>query len=172
MSKKILIPEMVVINKIIQLRGKRVIIDKDIAELYDVPTKRLNEQVKRNLMRFPEDFMFQLTKEEKSEVVAKCDHLNGLKFSNQLPYAFTEYGAVMLASVLNSEKAIIANIQIVRVFIKMREMLLTQKDILLKIEQLEQSNKSNRIDIQTLFKALRSLIEPIKEERKRIGYKI
>ena len=155
MSKKILMPDLAVISKIIQLRGKRVILDRDIAELYGIPTKRLNEQVKRNLQRFPEDFMFQLSQEEKLEVVANCDHLEGLKFSNQLPFAFTEYGAVMLASVLNSERAIIANIQIVRVFIKMREMLLTQKDILLKIEQLEQSNKSNRIDIQTLFKALK-----------------
>jgi hypothetical protein len=112
-KKSLLIPDEIVIHKILLLRGKRVMIDKDIAELYGVTTKRLNEQVKRNKKRFPEDFMFQLSQEEKDEVVAICDHLKTLKFSPNLPFAFTEHGAVMLASVLNSDRAIEVNIQIV-----------------------------------------------------------
>jgi hypothetical protein len=91
---------------IIQIRGQRVMIDADLAKLYGVTTKRLNEQIKRNRERFPLDFMFQLTSSEKSEVVAKCDHLAKLKFSPQLPYAFTEHGVIMAANVLSSEKAV------------------------------------------------------------------
>ena len=87
------------------IRGEKVIIDADLAEFYGVPTKRLNEQVKRNKDRFPEDFMFQLNADEKSEVVAKCDHLAKLKFSKVLPHVFTEHGAIMAASVLNSPQA-------------------------------------------------------------------
>lgn len=88
------------------MRDKKVMIDKDIALLYGVPTKRLNEQVKRNLKRFPDDFMLQLTQEEKDKVVANCDHLTNLKYSPNLPYVFTEHGAVMLAGILNSDRAI------------------------------------------------------------------
>jgi hypothetical protein len=108
-QQKLLIPDEVVINKILVLREKRVMVDKDIAELYGVTTKRLNEQVKRNKKRFPVDFMFQLTQEEKDEVVANCDHLKNLKYSPNLPFVFTEHGAVMLASVLNSDRAIKAS---------------------------------------------------------------
>src|SRR5262245_18646864 len=124
-TKGLLIPDEIVMNKIIIIRGLRVMIDRDLAELYGVPTKRMNEQVKRNKKRFPEDFMFRLTPEEKNEVVANCDHLVTLKFSPNLPFVFTEHGAVMLANVLNSQRAIEVNIQIVRVFTRMREMLLT-----------------------------------------------
>jgi hypothetical protein len=97
-------------NKIFQIRGKRVMLDRDLAELYDVSTKALNQAVKRNLKRFPEDFMFRLTAVEKHEVVTNCDHLKVLKFSPQLPYAFTEQGVAMLSSVLGSERAIMVNI--------------------------------------------------------------
>ena len=100
--KTLIIPDEVVINKIIVLRSRKVMVDKDIAELYGVSTKRLNEQVKRNRKRFPEDFMFQLTHEEKAEVVANCDHLKTLKYSPNLPFVFTEHGAVMLASFFSS----------------------------------------------------------------------
>lgn len=119
------------------IRDRRVMIDKDLAELYCIPTKRLNEQVKRNINRFPEDFMFQLTIVEKVKVVAFCDHLKSLRFSASLPYVFTEHGAVMLASVLNSDRAIAVNIQIVRIFTRIREMILANKDILLKLGQME-----------------------------------
>jgi ORF6N domain len=95
--KAMLIPDEVVMNKIIIIRGIKVTVDRDLAELYGVTTKRLNEQVKRNRKRFPEDFMFQLTQEEKTDVVANCDHLTNLKFSSNLPFVFTEHGAVMPA---------------------------------------------------------------------------
>src|SRR5437762_1860277 len=104
-------------------------IDADLAEVYQVTTKRLNEQVKRNLLRFPDDFMFKLTIAEKGEVVANCDHLRKLKFSSTLPYAFTEHGAVMLASVLNNVVAVEASIQVVRAFIRIRTILAAHKDL-------------------------------------------
>jgi hypothetical protein len=104
------IPDELILNKILVIREQKVMIDRDISELYGVSTKRLNEQVKRNIRRFPEDFMFQLTEKEKAEVVAICDHLRKLKFSPFLPSAFTEHGAVMLASVLNSERSITVNV--------------------------------------------------------------
>jgi len=107
---EMMIPEEVIMSKILIIRGVKVMIDSDIAELYGVTTKRLNEQVKRNIKRFPADFMFQLTEKEKQKVVANCDHLKRVKFSPNNPFAFTEHGAVMLASVLNSDKAIIVNI--------------------------------------------------------------
>jgi len=171
LKRSLLVPDEVVINKIIVLRGKKVMLDKDIAELYGVPTKRLNEQVKRNKKRFPEDFMFQLTQEEKDEVVANCDHLKNLKYSPNLPYVFTEHGAVMLASVLNSDRAIEVNIQIVRIFTQIREMLLTNKDILLKIERLEKKAANQDEDIQLIFEALKKLLNPPQEPRQRIGFK-
>lgn len=146
-------------------------IDKDIAELYGVSTKRLNEQVKRNKKRFPEDFMFQLTQEEKDEVVANCDHLESLKFSPNLPFVFTEHGAVMLASVLNSDRAIEVNIQIVRIFTRIHEMLLTNKDILLKVEQLEKKVSGHNDDIKLIFNALKKLLNPQQQPRQRIGFK-
>jgi len=105
-KESIIIPDEVVMNKIIILREQKVMLDRDLAELYGTSTIRLNEQVKRNKKRFPSDFMFQLTEEEKTEVIANCDNLKNLKYSPHLPYAFTEHGAVMLASVLNSERAI------------------------------------------------------------------
>ena len=108
-------------KRILLIRGCRVLIDTDLAELYDVSTKRLNEQIKRNFTRFPEDFMFQITKKEKEEVVANCDHLIKLKYSTTLPYAFTEHGVVMAANLLHSEKAVDTSIFIVRSFIKMRQ---------------------------------------------------
>jgi phage regulator Rha-like protein len=170
-SKGLIIPDEVVINKILLIRSKKVMVDKDIAELYGVTTKRLNEQVKRNKKRFPIDFMFQLTQEEKEEVVANCDHLKNLKYSPNLPFVFTEHGAVMLASVLNSDRAIEVNIQIVRIFTQLKEMLLTNKDILLKLEQLENKAMANDADIKMIFEALKQLLNPPQEPRRRIGFK-
>jgi hypothetical protein len=118
------------------------------------------------------EFMFQLTAKEKEEVVAKCDHLGALKFSPQLPYVFTEYGAVMLASVLNSDLAIAVNIQIVKVFTRMREMLMTNREILLKLEQVERQTSQNTEDIQSVFAHLRKfLIPPDQANRRRIGFR-
>ena len=170
-SARALIPDEIVMNKIIIIRDKRIMIDRDLAELYGVPTKRMNEQVKRNRKRFPPDFMFQLTSEEKNEVVANCDHLASLKFSPNLPYAFTEHGAVMLASVLTSERAIAVNIQIVRVFTRMREMLLTHKDILLQLEKMEKKLTRHDEDITLIFQYLKQLLNPPQAPRRKIGFR-
>lgn len=161
-----------VMNKILFIRNKKVMIDRDLAELYGVTTKRLNEQVKRNEKKFPKDFMIQLTAKEKDKVVATCDHLQNLKFSKTLPFAFTEHGAVMLASVLNSDRAIEVNIQIVRIFTKMKELLLTHKDILLKLEQAEKKMNKHGDDIELIFKYLKQLLtSPEPEPRIRIGFR-
>src|SRR3989338_1345459 len=116
---RIFIPSTDTIEKKIYLvRDRKVMLDTDLAKLYKVPTFRLNEAVKRNLNRFPDDFMFRLTQIEKSEVIAICDNLKSLKFSAHLPYAFTEQGVAMLSSILNSETAVQVNIQIIRTFTK------------------------------------------------------
>jgi hypothetical protein len=172
----VMIPEEVIMSKILIIRGVRVMIDSDLAELYGVTTKRLNEQVKRNLKRFPEDFMFQLTVQKKQEVVANCDHLRRIKFSPNLPNAFTEHGAVMLASVLNSQRAIIVNIQIVRVFIMMRHALKTQTEILRKLEEIQNNDIEQDKQILLIFKYLQQLEQSRQQQddlasRKRIGFR-
>ena len=171
-KSELIVPDEIVMSKILLIRGKKVMIDRDLAELYGVTTKQMNQQVKRNGKRFPEDFMFQLTTEEKEEVVTKCDHLKTLKYSPVLPYVFTEYGAVMLASVLNSDRAIEVNVQIVRIFTRMREMLMTNQEILLKLEQLERQTLQNTEDIQVVFDQLKQFLIPIEQaERRWIGFR-
>ena len=125
----VLVPRERIEQTILIIRGHRVMLDADLADLYGVTTKRLNEQVKRNRKRFPADFMFQLTSHEKAEVVANCDHLTRLKFSPVKPFAFTEHGAVMIASVLNSERAVEVSVYVVRAFVKLRELLGTHKKL-------------------------------------------
>lgn len=166
------IPDEIIINKIIVLRDKKVMIDRDLAELYGVTTKRLNEQVKRNLKRFPDDFMFQITKEEKEEIILQFEHLNGLKFSPVLPYVFTEHGAVMLASVLNSDKAIEVNIQIVRVFTQIRQMLADNTELRLEIEKIKKKMDNHSKNIEVVFQYLDELLEKKEnpKPRKQIGF--
>ena len=142
-------------------------LDADLADIYGVTTKRLNEQVKRNLDRFPEDFMFQLTKKEKAEVVANCDHLKKLKFSPTPPYAFTEHGTIMLATVLNSPIAVQASIQIVRAFIRLREMIATNKELTKRLDDLE---KKYDTQFKVVFDAIRQLMIPPETKRKKIGF--
>ena len=122
-GKESLIPVCTIQQRILLIRGEKIIVDADLALFYGVPTKRLNEQVKRNKERFPEDFMFQLTATEKAEVVANCDHLSKLKYSPSLPYAFTEHGALMVASVLNSPRAVEMSVFIVRAFVQLRQVI-------------------------------------------------
>ena len=154
-------------QRISLIRGCRIMIDSDLAVLYCVPTKRLNEQVKRNRERFPEDFMFQLTREEKAQVVANCDHLRKLRFSPVLPYAFTEYGALMAANILNSHSAIHASIAVVRAFARLREMLSAHKELALRLDTLE---KRYDAQFKVVFDAIRELMEPTKEPPKKIGF--
>jgi len=168
------IPDEVIINKIILLRGKKVMLDRDLARLYGVTTKQLNQQVKRNFKRFPEDFMFQLTKEEKEEIVIQFKDLNSLKFSPVLPNVFTEHGAVMLASVLNSDKAIQVNIQIVRVFTHIRQMLSDNTELRLEIEKIKSKVDNHNKNIELVFKYLDELLEKKENPTPRpiVGFKI
>jgi len=158
-------------RRIFLIRGQRVIIDADLAFLYGVPTKRLNEQVKRNSPRFPADFVFRLTRVEKGKVVANCDHLSGLRFSPQLPLAFTEYGAIMAANVLNSERAIRASVLVVRAFVKLRELLSNHRKLAGKLEELERRLQNHDEQILALFDAIRELMEePEDPPKPRIGF--
>lgn len=155
-------------RRILLIRGFRVMLDADLAVVYGVSTKRLNEQVKRNRRRFPDDFMLRLTPEEKAEVVAKCDHLRMLRFSPNPPAAFTEHGAVMLACVLNSPIAVDASIKVVRAFIRLREMLAGHKDLARRLDGLERKYDSQ---FSTVFDAIRKLMTPPKEKPRRIGFR-
>lgn len=157
-------------QRILVIRGMRVIVDVDLAELYNVSTKRLNEQVKRNLDRFPIDFMFQLSQKEKMEVVAICDHLQKLKFSHQLPYAFTEHGVVMLSSVLQSERAVYVNIFIVRAFIKIREILSSNKELAYKIEELEREQRTQNHHISVVYSLIDKLFTEPSKPKNSIGF--
>jgi len=154
-------------KKILVLRDTRVMLDADLALLYGVSTKRLNEQVKRNLERFPQDFMFRLTLQEKEEVVAICDHLQKLKFSSTLPLAFSEHGAIMLANVLKSPQAVDGSIQVVRAFIRLRQFCLDNRELLKKIEALESRYNSH---FKVVFEAIRELMQPKSKDRKAIGF--
>jgi arsenate reductase-like glutaredoxin family protein len=167
-------PNEVIIDKIYLIRGQKVMLDRDLAELYQVETRRLNEQVRRNLSRFPQDFMFELTKEELENWMSQIATSNSIKMGlRKPPLCFTEQGVAMLSSVLNSERAIQMNIQIIRIFTKMKEMALTHSDILLKLESLEKQGSKHSQEIQAIFKALKQLVQTpkIEEERVRIGFK-
>ena len=171
-----------VINKIYLIRDKKVMLDRDLAEMYGVETRRLNEQVKRNLKRFPEDFMFQLTEEEMENWMSQFATSNSKKIKmglRKLPYVFTEQGVAMLSSVLKSDTAIEVNIKIIRIFTKMREMLFTNKDILLKLEQLESkilkqdtTISKHDDDMQMIFTALKQLLVQEETPRNPVGFKI
>lgn len=164
-----------IINKIYVIRGKKVMIDKDLAELYDVETRRLNEQVKRNIKRFPNDFMFQLSHEEFDDLKSQIA-TSSWGGRRTIPFAFTEQGVAMLSSVLNSDRAIAVNIQIIRVFTKMREMLETHKEILQKIDQLQRKEIEQDEKIMLIFEYIKQLEKSKQQEvdqnnRKQIGYK-
>lgn len=155
-------------SRILLIRGEKVILDADLAKLYGVSTKRLNEQVKRNGRRFPNDFMFQLTETEKVQVVANCDHLRKLKFSPNLPYAFTEHGTIMAANVLNSERSVQASVQVVRAFLKLRQMLASNAELTRELKELE--SKYDR-QFKVVFDAVRQLMTPPPSKRKPIGFR-
>ena len=157
---------------ILNLRGLPVLIDADLARLYGVPTKRRNEQVRRNRDRFPADFLFELTPQEKSEVVANCDHLQNLKFSKALPHAFTEYGALMAANVLNSPDAVKMSVFIIRAFIKQREALSANATILKRLAEIDHTLLLHDSALRDLYQKLLPLLQPPPEKpRLRIGFK-
>lgn len=160
-----------IISKIYFIRGQKVMLDRDLAQLYQVDTKQLKRQVRRNIDRFPEDFMFELTREEDQNLRSQFGTLEQGQYSKYPPFAFTEQGVSMLSGVLNSPVAIQVHIQIIRIFTKMRELLMTNKDILLKLEQMEKDVKENKEDIAVIFKALKQLLEQPKPKRNMIGFK-
>ncbi len=168
-------------SRIQVIRGLRVMMDVDLASLYGVETKRLNEQVKRNRKRFPVDFLFQLTPQEKAEVVANCDHLQKLKFSKGLPFAFTEHGAIQAANVLASNQAVEMGIYVVRAFVQLREALSTNADVLKRLAELETKtdalefshntfSRNTRLQLRQLLDAVRELATPPDPPKRPIGF--
>ena len=160
---------------IITIRNQKVIIDRDLAEIYGVETRRLNEQVKRNPDRFPEDFMFQLTKEEADVWVRSRSQFAILKRGKTikyLPYAFTEYGAIMAANVLKSPQAVRMSVFVVRAFVKLREMLAAHKDLAHKLAELERKLQNHDESIQSLVIAIRQLMRPPAPKRRPIGFRV
>jgi hypothetical protein len=158
----------VIATKIFEMRGKKVMLDRDLAKLYGVPVKVLNQAVKRNLKRFPDDFMYQLTRQEimnlKSQFVTSS--WGGVR---KLPYVFTEQGVAMLSSILNSERAIHVNIRIMRAFVKLKELLLTHKDLSIRIDKLERQYVTHDEKIKDIFEAIRQLIASPKVKERRIA---
>lgn len=171
MSKTIAIPDEVVMNKIYLIRRYKVMLDRDLAELYGVRAIRLREQVKRNQERFPENFMFQLNEKEVENMVSQNAIPSKQHLGGSLPYAFTEHGVLMLANVLKSEQAITMSIRIIEIFVKLRETLLTHKDILLKLEQMERKVVEHDGDIKLIFKYLKELLNPTTEPTRKIGFR-
>jgi len=169
-AKDALVPAERLDRMILMIRGQKVMLDADLAELYGVPTKRLNEQVKRNADRFPEDFMFRLTAEEKKEVVANCDHLRSLRFSPGAPCAFTEHGALMLASVLNSRRAVEVSVFVTRAFVRLREVLVNHRELARKVIELERRMKGHDEQIRSLVDAIRQLMAAPVTKGRRIGF--
>ena len=158
-----------IVTKIVILRGEKVLMDRDLAELYGVPTKVLNQAVKRNARRFPSDFMFRLTKEERDELVTNCDRFQPLKHSSATPCAFTEQGVAMLSSVLNSDRAIEVNILIVRAFVSLRRMISSHKDLLNKLDEMERKYDEQ---FRIVFEAIGQLMTPLDKPNKRIGFEV
>ncbi len=159
----------IIATKILDIRGKKVMLDKDLAELYGVSTKVLIQAVKRNINRFPGDFMYRLTRQEitnlRSQIVTSS--WGGRRY---LPFVFTQEGVAMLSSVLNSERAIKVNIQIMRAFVKLKELLLTHKELAVKIEALERKYANHDEKIKKIFEAIRQLMIPPEEPKCRIGF--
>jgi phage regulator Rha-like protein len=160
-------------SKIHVLRGQKVILASDLAELYGVPVKHLNQQIKRNARRFPPDFLFQLSRSEhenlRSQIVTSSSGHGGRRY---LPRAFTEHGAVMAANVLNSERAIKMSIFVVRAFVRMRETFAANQQLLAKLSELERRVESHDSEIQDLFDTIRELTSPLPAKNRRIGFEL
>ncbi len=187
-TKKILSPTSTPLvsidSSILQIRGHKVMIDTDLAALYGVPTKALNQAIKRNARRFPQDFMFQLSIAEKQEVVTNCDHLAKLKFSKMLPFAFTEHGAIQAANVLNSAQAVEMSVYVVRAFVRLREAIISNKELAHRLDELENKadlmelkhdtfEHNTRVQLKEIFEAMRGLMatpEPEKPKKRAIGF--
>ena len=172
-TPELMLPDEVVAQKIYLIRGKKVMLDRDLADLYGVETKRLKEQVRRNLERFPEDFMFELTKEElenwRSQFATSNSENMGLRHQ---PFAFSEHGVLMLSSVLNSKRAIAVNIKIMRIYTRLREMLLSNADMLLRMERMDHELQVQGRSIETIYEYLAEMREAEPEPREMIGFRL
>lgn len=176
MSKKelkVFVAEQKILNRIHVVRGEKIMLDRDLAELYGVEARRLREQVKRNAERFPSKFMFQLKEKEVDAMVSQNAIPSKQVLGGALPYAFTEHGVLMLANVLKSKQAMDVSIRVIEIFVKMREYALTHKDILLELVRLEKELKANSKDIENIFMVLKELIEKknTSAPRNKIGFK-
>jgi len=171
MTGNIILPDEAVMSKIYFIREQKVMIDRDLAELYGVKAIRLREQVKRNQIRFPENFMFQLIEQEIEDMVSQNAIPSKQSLGGSLPYAFTEHGVLMLSNVLKSERAVQMSIRIIEIFVKLREMLVLHKDVQLLVEQVEKKLVKQDEKIEVLFAYLRKFTEKDDQPRKRIGYK-
>ena len=169
MNKKITIPDEVIINKIYVIRDQKVMLDRDLAEIYNVQTKRLKEQVRRNIERFPASFMFELTAEEHSSLRSQIATLKRGRHSKYPPFVFTEHGILMLSSVLNSELAVKMSVQIIETFVQLRKLANNYDDIMHKINEMESRNNEQFSEIYEVLKRL--LSKPEEQVRKAIGYK-
>ena len=170
-NEELLFSDEVLISKIFYIRGHKVMLDRDLAGLFDVKPIRLREQVKRNLERFPENFMLQLTVEEVDTMVSQFAIPSKSHMGGHNPYVFTEHGVLMLANVLRSNRAIQVSIRLIEIFVKMREMLSTHKDVLLKLEQLERKSVNHDTEINLIFEYLKKLINPSSDNaREPIGF--
>jgi len=167
-----LVPEEAIEQKIFLIRGHKVMIDKELAVLYGVKTKALNQAVRRNIGRFPEDFMFILSESEKDELVTNCDRFKSQKHSTSLPYAFTEQGVAMLSSVLKSERAIQMNVAIMRAFVKLRQILSTHKELAQKFKELEGRVDKHDDEISAIFEAIKRLMVQEEKPKKKIGFEV
>jgi phage regulator Rha-like protein len=169
MSNDITIPDESIINKIYVIRNQKVMLDKDLAELYDVETKQLKRQVRRNINRFPESFMFELTKEENEILRSQFGTLKRGGHSKYPPFAFTEHGILMLSSVLNSEMAIKMSVQIIETFIQLRKLANNYEEIMNKIHQIESQHNEQFSEIYEVLQRL--LSKPEEKPKPKIGYK-
>ena len=169
---KDLIPQQTIEQRIFLIRNQKVMIDRDLAELYGVETKHLNRQVKRNIQRFPEEFMFQLSTEERNQLVTICHRFKTMKHSSSLPYAFTEHCVAMLASVLKSDRAVKISINIIKAFVKLREILSTHKELAHKLAELERKIERHDEEIKVVFDAIRHLMTPPEPKEKKIGFHV
>ena len=157
---------------ILNVRNKKVIIDRDLAQLYEVETKYLNRQVRRNLSRFPDEFMFRLTKIEKAELVTNWHQFGNLKHSYSLPYAFTEHGVAMLASVLNSDVAVKVSILIIKTFIRLRTIAIQYADLSKKLDQIESKTNKHDNEIQAIIHTLRGMMVIPEKPKRQIGFHV
>ena len=165
-----IIPAKAIQQKIYLVRGHKVMLDKDLAILYGVKPIRLREQVKRNIKRFPGDFMFRINSEEVDLMVSQNAIPSRKHLGGHNPYVFSEQGVAMLATVLNSERAILVNIEIMRTFVKLRAIFLTHKQLASKLNQLERQIGEHDKGIHTIFEALRQLMTPLEKKKRNIGF--